>query len=478
MRIQWWLTLVAVVFLSFPVSAGEFEFRVDHVDADGFIKAGEVRFYVDLLDENQKVIGEFSEDELEIFLDGEKEPIEGSISAETFKDTQEGVAVAIVMSMHNAYVAAPGEGQDKSSFAYQKEGVLRFLDELGEVDWVGVYAYDEDGLQVVSNFANGTRSAKAAVKKMKSGNESPILKNPKLFKCLKDVIEDKLGDEDLELPRRKVLIIMSDGLNKASSNKKHESALGRTADAAQEPGVKVYSIAYSSGDTSYFKYLDQLSTETRGVYREISWEDRQQVAEVYESLAKELNEQFVVTLKTEELDGGKKQVFRLVVDVRGNELTAKSEGVDLKDKGFDWWGFFKIILIVVCSLLVIFLLVKLIRGWARRRAEAANQEPEEYTGPSKGRLVVTGGPYAGIEFYLTSETVTIGSMDKNDISLEGDDACSKRHAGIKIDGMRYELADFGSTNGTYVNGRRVNKVFLKDGDQVRVGSSEMTFRMN
>jgi pSer/pThr/pTyr-binding forkhead associated (FHA) protein len=43
--------------------------------------------------------------------------------------------------------------------------------------------------------------------------------------------------------------------------------------------------------------------------------------------------------------------------------------------------------------------------------------------------------------------------------------------------MRYELADFNSTSGTWVNGRKINKQFLKDGDEIRIGNTEMTFTL-
>jgi pSer/pThr/pTyr-binding forkhead associated (FHA) protein len=40
----------------------------------------------------------------------------------------------------------------------------------------------------------------------------------------------------------------------------------------------------------------------------------------------------------------------------------------------------------------------------------------------------------------------------------------------------YELADLGSTNGIYVNGHRVPKKTLEEGDVIRVGNSELIFR--
>ena len=113
--------------------------------------------------------------------------------------------------------------------------------------------------------------------------------------------------------------------------------------------------------------------------------------------------------------------------------------------------------------------------WRRNKGDnVVYVEHEEYTGPDRGKLQVFSGPLAGEVFHLTQDITTIGSIDGNDLVIP-DEGVSKRHAGIKIEDMRYELADFGSTNGTLVNGRKINRQFLADGDTIRIGNSEMTF---
>jgi pSer/pThr/pTyr-binding forkhead associated (FHA) protein len=90
---------------------------------------------------------------------------------------------------------------------------------------------------------------------------------------------------------------------------------------------------------------------------------------------------------------------------------------------------------------------------------------------------VRSGPVHGRRFYLTEETTTIGKDANNAIVLK-DGTVSKRHAGVRIkDGKRYEVHDFGSSNGTFVNERRVSKQFLKDGDVIKLGETEMIFTL-
>src|SRR5690606_1467956 len=48
---------------------------------------------------------------------------------------------------------------------------------------------------------------------------------------------------------------------------------------------------------------------------------------------------------------------------------------------------------------------------------------------------------------------------------------SRRHARIEVRGGVVEIEDLGSTNGTFVNGERVERAVLKEGDRVLIGTS-------
>ena len=76
---------------------------------------------------------------------------------------------------------------------------------------------------------------------------------------------------------------------------------------------------------------------------------------------------------------------------------------------------------------------------------------------------------------LNEEVTRIGSVAGNSIVL-ADPAVSSKHAVIRKLESIYELADLGSTNGTYVNGHKVPKKNLEPGDIIRVGNTEAVFR--
>lgn len=65
------------------------------------------------------------------------------------------------------------------------------------------------------------------------------------------------------------------------------------------------------------------------------------------------------------------------------------------------------------------------------------------------------------------EEITFGRDDSNDIMIASD-IVSRRHGHFTVRDGRCYLTDDKSTNGTYVNGHRIEQVELKDGDSIRI----------
>jgi DNA-binding NtrC family response regulator len=64
----------------------------------------------------------------------------------------------------------------------------------------------------------------------------------------------------------------------------------------------------------------------------------------------------------------------------------------------------------------------------------------------------------------------IGSARDNHLVVQ-DEYVSSRHAEVVADGQGYLLRDLNSTNGTYINGRKITEVYISAGDEIRVGES-------
>jgi len=71
------------------------------------------------------------------------------------------------------------------------------------------------------------------------------------------------------------------------------------------------------------------------------------------------------------------------------------------------------------------------------------------------------------------ETVSFGRDDSNDIIIASD-IVSRRHGHFTITGGRCYITDDSSTNGLYVNGKRVTQAELKDGDSIRIDDMEQS----
>src|SRR5215216_2023477 len=88
------------------------------------------------------------------------------------------------------------------------------------------------------------------------------------------------------------------------------------------------------------------------------------------------------------------------------------------------------------------------------------------------RIEVTDGPARGEQSELDKELL-IGRSTEGFGALKGDPEISRRHAQIsRTDEGRLYISDLGSTNGTFVNGKKIEgSAWLATGDVVKVGES-------
>lgn len=98
--------------------------------------------------------------------------------------------------------------------------------------------------------------------------------------------------------------------------------------------------------------------------------------------------------------------------------------------------------------------------------------------PAPGRLVVVRSPTLrkGADYALNSRALTIGRSPQNDIELRGDEFASASHASIEARRDGIWLVDRDSTNGTFVNGIRLDSPQrLSPGDVIRVGETQLRY---
>ncbi|HLY01451.1 MAG TPA: FhaA domain-containing protein [Candidatus Cybelea sp.] len=76
--------------------------------------------------------------------------------------------------------------------------------------------------------------------------------------------------------------------------------------------------------------------------------------------------------------------------------------------------------------------------------------------------------------YFIEGATRVGRGEESEIALV-DPSVSRAHAIVEIDGAQPVVRDLGSTNGTFVNGRRVSVEALRDGDELLFGNTRMRF---
>jgi len=89
-------------------------------------------------------------------------------------------------------------------------------------------------------------------------------------------------------------------------------------------------------------------------------------------------------------------------------------------------------------------------------------------------LAVIAGSQAGNVFPITKPRIFIGRGSAMDVQLQ-DSEVSRRHAMVEIRGEEAMIVDLGATNGTYVDGQRIEQVELPSRGEFTIGSTTLMF---
>jgi len=89
-------------------------------------------------------------------------------------------------------------------------------------------------------------------------------------------------------------------------------------------------------------------------------------------------------------------------------------------------------------------------------------------------LAVIAGSQAGSVFPITKPRIFIGRGSAMDVQLK-DSEVSRRHAMVEIRDEEATLLDLGATNGTYVDGQRIDQAQLANRAEFTIGSTTLMF---
>lgn len=107
---------------------------------------------------------------------------------------------------------------------------------------------------------------------------------------------------------------------------------------------------------------------------------------------------------------------------------------------------------------------------------AAGTTAPQHEGPPANRLVITSGAKEGVELELGSEQLTIGRSADSGLVIR-DDYTSTHHARLMLWGEKWMIQDLDSTNGTFLDGKRVSiPTPVPPGTPVSIGTTTFELR--
>jgi pSer/pThr/pTyr-binding forkhead associated (FHA) protein len=90
-------------------------------------------------------------------------------------------------------------------------------------------------------------------------------------------------------------------------------------------------------------------------------------------------------------------------------------------------------------------------------------------------LTMEGGRFKGRQFRCDRSVINLGRAEENEVGLFGDPEVIARHACIERDEEEFVLKDLSRREGTALNGRKIDRQSLRDGDLIQIGSFRLRF---
>lgn len=303
---------------------------------------------------------------------------------------------------------------------------------------------------------------------------------------------------------RKVIVVLTDGKDEGSFLKEDDIIA-----ESQKSNIPVYAMGFGVQADIPERVLGRIATLTSGSYEYAM--TYQELANVFMRLSDDLRNEYVLEYETSLSADG--LLHDVTLSVSADSDTVKTlRRVEMPVRA-GFWTTRRIILGGVLAALFVGLVVFAI--WRRKNAGssqegesvgavAADRAQEERvlardhvrdtTGEVasaamaedhtrvigsalrlKAWFVIREGPARGEEIVIDSMPAVIGRGAKASVRLK-DTTISAQHAKLFMENDSVFLQDLASTNGTFVNEKRIAKAELKDNARVRFGEVETVFK--
>ena len=355
-----------------------------------------------------------------------------------------------------------------------KKSASAFVNGLGEKDQVAAVDYAESA-ETIAPFSAEKGEVAGKVGKMTCTGKSFLLYDGLAQAVSLFAGNPGKGQQGGALPAPKAIIVIADGRDNGSA-----TDVEKVVSDANKRRIPIHAVGHSELDQDSLAGLEQIARRTGGTYRAApTVEDINKGLTVIKDY---INKAYDLDWKTELDHDGKEHKVDVAMESDSGPGLKGSLMVRTPDY-FDWmrlaaWVVGILLLVIVGG--AIYVLTRPKPPPQRfcfvcKRAQMPEWDVCLFCLKSaKARLLVQKGMNKGKTYPLVGKVVSLGSGPENNIRIL-DGAVSGKHAGVSIDDNKFEIVDLGSKNGVLVNGKRTPRRFLRNGDVITLGMTELKF---
>jgi VWFA-related protein len=355
-----------------------------------------------------------------------------------------------------------------------KKASSAFVNGLGDKDQVAAVDYAESA-ETRAPFSADKGEVAGKIGKMTCTGKSFLLYDGLAQAISLFAAAPGKGAQTTSLPAPKAIIVIADGRDNGSA-----TDVEKIISDATKRRIPIHSVGHSELEQDSLAALEQIARRTGGTYK---------AAPTVEDVTKGLtvikdyiNKAYVIDWKTDLEHDGKEHKVEIAMESDSGPGLKGSLMVRTPDY-FDWmrlaaWTVGILLLFIVG--VAIYVLTRPKPAAQRfcfvcKRAQMPDWDVCLFCLKSaKARLHIQKGMNKGKQYPLVGKVVSLGSGPENSIRIL-DGTVSGKHAGVSIDDNKFEIVDLGSKNGVLVNGKKTPRRFLRNGDIITLGMTELKF---
>ncbi len=500
-----------ILFIINAAVASDFQLRPMQTDASHFPRMT-TRLLV--YDEKREAMGSLTASQFTVAVDAKPAT---AVSVTTAEKSGVGYHILLCVDVSGSMTGSPLATLKKSATAFitslRNEDDLAIIGLADKVTLISDFSSDQDYLRekISSLTTTGTHSL--------------------LYCGLNDGL--KRLSERTDKPGR-ALILISDGKNEDPASSYTENDV---IELAQKQGIPIFAIGFSKIDPSYLRSLERMAEKTGGNYYATAAESELEAQQ--QKLYDQLKKVYILDyLAADTPTDGLAHTAVLTVDLGGIRRTVQTAFtapyIAPPRVTRPWWPYALsggVLLLLAAGSLFWIVKNRKNRRREEERARAAAEEehqreladernrredlerkiisahleaekrsrpsaeerPQAETRPNRDKTMILSnsasparaydglrveimvGELQGARIDINRAGATIGRAKDNTIVLP-ENTVSGHHARISY-GRGFQIEDLDSSNGTFVNGQRITRSMIADGDTVKIGRVEGIFRL-